>query len=154
MRFIVIHPKNRHCKGSVLLHYSACLPVESIPCEVKWNPGVVSSAAQPEPVPWIPQDREKGQAWRLVPHSLRGPWGGRRGASNTTATKVEIENVNNSACINMHIPWLESKEHESIAQLLSPQEWLFPNVSGSLWGWRYPLGEPGTLPPCCCLQEL
>lgn len=44
----------------------------------------------------------------------------------------------------MHIPCLESKELQSIAWLLSAREWLFPHVSGSLWGWSYPFGEPGT----------
>lgn len=152
MRFIVIHPKNRHRKGSVLLHYSARFPVESVPWEVKWNPGVVSSAVQPEPVPWIPQDREKGQRGDWFPTH----WGdhGEEGGEQATQQPQRLRYVNNSACINMRIPCLESKEHESIARLLSPWEWLFPNISGSLWGWRYPLGEPQTPPPCCCLQEL
>jgi len=63
-------------------------------------------------------------------------WGQCSGDGGQQAThwpqRLRLRNVNNSACINMHTPRLESKEHQSIARLLSPPERLLPKISGSL----------------------
>lgn len=76
-----------------------------------------------------------------------GRWGHHRGEGGEQATgqprRLRLNHVNNSACINMHIPCLESKERESIARLLPPG-------AAASSGLRFPLrvtlppGEPGT----------
>lgn len=78
------------------------------------------SAVQPEPMPWISQDQEKKQCGVWFPTHSGDCW--EEGGEQAKLEPQRLRNVNNSACINMHIPCLESKELQSIAWLLSPHE--------------------------------